>query len=99
MSACLALFACAVKEAFVRAGPILPVEPAALNVWQPPHPFAVKTFLPAPGSPQREQRRDQRRDGSHGKQHENSSHEAQHSDLSRVTPAEEITLAGEHETP
>ncbi len=34
-----------------RSGPVLPAEPAALNVWQPPQPLAANSSLPATGSP------------------------------------------------
>src|SRR5436190_20115095 len=34
------------SPALSRFGPTAPVEPAALNVWQPPHPASAKTFAP-----------------------------------------------------
>jgi hypothetical protein len=34
-----------------RSGPIVPVAPAALRVWQLPQPFDAKTALPAVASP------------------------------------------------
>ncbi len=34
-----------------RSGPVVPDEPAALNVWQPLQPLAANSFLPATGSP------------------------------------------------
>src|SRR5215211_5431650 len=38
-------------RALSRSGPTVPFVPAALKVWQPPHPVSVKTFFPVAGLP------------------------------------------------
>src|SRR6185437_3891381 len=44
-------FCASPETALSRSGPIVPVAPAALSVWQLPQPFDAKTALPAFASP------------------------------------------------
>src|SRR5579859_7470428 len=49
-SAILSVFA-SIAGFVSRFGPIVPVAPAALNVWQAPQPWAAKTVLPCAALP------------------------------------------------
>src|SRR6185437_5754525 len=44
-------FCASPETALSRSGPIVPVAPAALRVWQLPQPFDAKIVLPAAASP------------------------------------------------